>query len=122
MIGPKMRGQIVCTSPMTVIFKAEPVSAYTNHNSATLFRPSPTCETTCPDQRNPKSRVLSSRQPLALSSVMPVPQKLIVMNPFVPVCLKMGASTSRQERLVDPENVKKQSRLYEGLREILRSP
>ena len=40
--GPKTSGGMVCKTPISDIFSAESVIAYTNHRRATLLTPSPT--------------------------------------------------------------------------------
>src|SRR5579885_214103 len=62
---------MVCRRPMSVILTGEPVSSYTNHRSATLFRASPIWEVTCPHHRRPKSRRLSRCSSCNPRSVVP---------------------------------------------------
>src|SRR5512134_1880436 len=40
----------VCRIPMMLVFSGDPVTEYTNHRSASLEMPSPTCETSWPHQ------------------------------------------------------------------------
>src|SRR5512134_352481 len=61
--GPNRSGGSVWRRPTTVIFRAEPVSSYTNQSSATLLRLSPICAIVWPANRRPKSLVFSSSHP-----------------------------------------------------------
>ena len=55
MSGPKTNGGMVWSNPITVILKADPVSSYTNHSSATLFMLSPIWEMAWPENSKPKA-------------------------------------------------------------------
>jgi hypothetical protein len=61
--GLNIKGGIVWSNPTNVILNADPVSSYTNHNSATLFMPSPIWDTTWPENSRPKSLVLNKSHP-----------------------------------------------------------